>query len=332
MDIDSPTETIPIMSTEKIAWPQWDGTTTSFPFFLARLKIRAKAASKVASTDGQIVCYQMVETLPAYKQHLVAQWFTTGGKNRDWDWEEFAEHFALQFEDKQARKAAIEELSRMRQGASQYFTEYVSDFEYKLSVADGMGWNEEAKLGFLESGINKALRSALVTVVLPEGKYNDWITAVKLVAGKLESLADYRPKGSTTTKTWYLPQPGTAVHYTPNPQPPASAPRLDHQGDTVMGNSDIQLLQSLINVLQGQQSMPNPQSHNRPRAPWRDAAAFAALVAQGVCSRCERPGHFGRNCPHFRPALNPQGNRRGPGVAAMNLQPPAAAGREPGNE
>ena len=106
------------------------------------------------------------------KQHLVGHWFQQGGKNADYNWSEFADHFALQFEDKQARKAALEELSRMRQGATQYFTDYASDFEYKLAIAGGQSWPDEARLGYLEVGLNKVLRTALVITTLPTS-YNE---------------------------------------------------------------------------------------------------------------------------------------------------------------
>jgi Retrotransposon gag protein len=294
--------TSPVMSTHRIAWPKWDGKTKSFPFFLAQLRVRVAVAT---DQTGQIRCFQMVQCLPLEKQYLVAHWFGEGGPDKDYNWEKFADHFALQFEDKQAKKAALEELSRMRQGATQFFTDFVSDFEYKLSVAGGHGWPDEAKLGFLENGINNCLRTALVTVTLPM-IYNEWLTQVKLIAGRVESLASYRPKGSTGTKTWYLDLPSSTNLSNTGSGEPTAAPRKDSTGDTIMGGTDLNALAAaVVQAIEANHQGRRKAGKGKPRAPWRTREAFGKLVERGVCVRCEKTGHMGRNCPDFRAPSNP---------------------------
>src|ERR1700744_207256 len=271
---------------KKTPWPKWSGAVEDYPFFHTRLECRiAEGASDLSQ---KMICYRMVETLPEKKPKLVANWFNTGGKNKDWNWKEFLKHFALQFEDKQAKRAASDELSRMRQGATQLFSDFVSDFEYKLAIAGGSDWPADVRLSYVHAGINTALRTALVTMALPENDYDEWMTAVKLVAGKLENLATYRQKGSTVqNKTWLLRQPGTIGYH---PSAESSAPKTDHQGDTIMGGTDINaIVTAVVNAMNKGKSNSRGSSDSRPRAPWRTPKAFKRLLDQGVCSRCEKP-------------------------------------------
>lgn len=287
----------------KIPWPKWDGTTASFLFFLTQLKVRVKTGCN--GYPPELICYHMIQTLPPEKQRLVGHWFENGGPDRDYDWKKFADHFSLQFENKQAKKAATEELSRMRQGSTQYFTDYVSDFEYKLAIAGGIGWPDEVRLSLLQTGINTALKTMLVSVSLPDDKYDDWMTTVKIIAGKMESLATYRPNGSTQTKTWFLRQPGSVGYTGSSGSGTAPAPRVDAMGDTIMGGSNINAIVAAVVGAMNARGRGNGAADGRPRAAWKTKDVFSRLMERGLCIRCEKSGHMGRNCPEFRAAANP---------------------------
>lgn len=297
------------MATEKIAWPKWDGKTSNFSFFLTQLETRAELAVE-ASMKAKTVCFQMVQCLPPEKQHLVQFWFKEGGPKKDWNWKDFAAHFALQYEDKQAKKTALEELSRMRMGAAQYFTDFMSDFEYKLALAGGSGWPAEARLGYLETGLNGRLRAALVTLDLPED-YNAWTEKVKLTAGRLEGLADYRPKGSTQTSTYFLSQPGSvSIRGGSDSAKGSSAGKKDFEGDTIMGNTSINALVAALTAAMrdqgsGGEKRNSGSSDSRPRAQWKSSEAYQKLVEKDLCGRCEKPGHWSRNCPTYKAARRP---------------------------
>lgn len=322
-DIEMPDIAPHSLQADKVPWPKWDGRVESFDFYIQQLRMRTELCERSAN----IKCYMMVQTLPEAKKHLIAEWFKTGGEDGKWDWAKFLDFFDLQFANKQAKKAALEELSRMRQGRSQWFTDFVSDFEYKLSVAGGSGWPVSAKLGYLETGINEALQTQLVALDLPENDYSKWLAQVKRVAGKMEALPGYRPRGSTSTKTWYLTQPGTAIPSTVGPlAESATKITVDAQGDTIMGNTSINAIVAAV-VSAMKSSGQTRQSDSRPRAPWRTKEAFGRLMELGVCVRCEKAGHLGKNCPNFRPAANPQFSRVSSlGIESTVVEPDSGKG------
>lgn len=250
--------------------------------------------------------------MPERKQKLVADWFGSGGESGTWAWREFLDHFTTQFENKQAKEEAAEDLSRMRQGATQWFKDFLSDFEYKLTIAGGRKWPDSMRVALVRSGINLTLKTALSTKVLAVDNYVEWMRIVKVVAGQIEGLPSYRPKGSSPSqaKTWHLRQPGTAGYNTasPNVGGSSASPKVDHQGDTIMGGTDINaIVMAVVAAMNGQKKGKGKGGNDsRPCAPWRTPEAFRRLLDKGLCSRCEKSGHVGRNCTEFRPAVNPK--------------------------
>lgn len=48
-------------------WPSWNGSPTSFDFFMLRLKIRAQDEVK-AMASGEMICFNMVKAIPDVKK------------------------------------------------------------------------------------------------------------------------------------------------------------------------------------------------------------------------------------------------------------------------
>ncbi|KAI0990993.1 hypothetical protein K3495_g17194 [Podosphaera aphanis] len=73
----------------------------------------------------------------------------------------------------------------------------------------------------LNAALNKKLRKALVAVKLPPvHNYQAFVAELKEVAGKLEALSDYRPKGSTQTVTKLgAPKSGNSLFTNTGAQP-----------------------------------------------------------------------------------------------------------------
>ncbi|KAI1003753.1 hypothetical protein K3495_g4454 [Podosphaera aphanis] len=108
--------------------------------------------------------------------------------------------------------------------------------------------SDEDKIWNLSVVINSTLQQYLVFKNLPDNDYLKWVTKVRRVAGCLESLPSYRPKGCSGTKTWNLPQNGILSSPMFDNQIPA--PKLDADGDTKMGGVNaIKALQAAINAL-----------------------------------------------------------------------------------
>ncbi|KAI0993380.1 hypothetical protein K3495_g14804 [Podosphaera aphanis] len=256
----------------------------------------------------------MVNSLPSDKRARVAGWFDERRSTNRFKWRDLLQHFRDEFEDQQAKLTAGEELLRIEQGAHQYFCDFLRDFEYKVAVSGGSTvWTSGSKVNMLNAAVNKKLRRALVPVKLPPTlNYQAFVAELKEVAGKLEALSDYRPKGSTQTGTKLgAPKGGNSLFVASNPQ-------TDEEGDTIMGgtNALVATIASMIQqqleggissmgLARGKSNGGHREAGRKPQAPWRSRNEFRKLVEKGVCVRCTRPGHLGRDCPTFRAARRP---------------------------
>lgn len=285
-----------VFKRKEVAWPEWDGTVETFAFYTFQLAVKLEGDAALLGTNPKLICLSMIGTLPSKKRIRVSQWFQKGGPNRDWNTTDFLRHFEEQFEDKQARQSAAEELSRMRQGIHQLFTDYLQDFEYKLAQCGGMDWPGSAKTVYLNTGINQTLKAALVTKTLPDNDYDKWVLKVKTVAGRVENLATYKPKGAAKTKTWFVNQAGAKVvtqqHHTSH--------EVDADGDTPMGG-----INAIVAAVVAQLSTGKTDSGQKPAAVWKDRVTFQNCINKKLCVRCEKKGHPGHKCPTFGPAKKP---------------------------
>ena len=304
-------------------WPKWDGTTETFLNFRSQLRVKIEEDRHLLGTD-RAVCYGMLQALPDNKKARAHGWFDKGGPDGTYKWEAFLNEFSVLFEDKQARQNAGEQLTRMRQGTCQLFADFLQDFEYKLQQCGGASWAGNAKIMQLNASINTPLKTALITVDLPDDNYDQWKVSVSRVAGRLEGLPNYRPKGATCTKTWYMGSGGSnrPTQSTKSQQP---THRVDAVGDTTMGRVNA-LVAAIVHAMKGIPAALNtaqPQSSDtRPRAPWRSQDAIRRLREQGLCLRCEQSGHLARQCPTFK------GTKR-PGTKIGATAPPAIPATAP---
>lgn len=171
------------------AMPKWSGTQLDFPFFISRLEARIET-EYAPYFDNRSICLDMVDTLPEMYKSRVASWFEARRVAGEFDWKDFLEHFKITFADRQARQTASETVSRMEQGANQYFADFLQDFEHRLAQCDEV-YTITGKTMQLKASINGKLRRALIGVKLPPVEnYDEWVSEVREVALDLESLAD----------------------------------------------------------------------------------------------------------------------------------------------
>ncbi|KAI0996589.1 hypothetical protein K3495_g11593 [Podosphaera aphanis] len=258
--------------------PRWSGQTQDFGFFIGRLEIRIEN-DFAPYFDDCTICLDMVDTIPERLKPRVANWF---------------------------------------EGEHQYFADFLQDFEHRVAQSGG----DEAhtplgKVQKLKAAINGKLRRTLIGLRLPNAYlYDEWVAEMKEIALELEGLADYRPRGARHTRTRLGFPKSSAAEIVPMPQ----RPMVDEEGDVTMGgvNAILAGLQRLVlqNEIQdtgdGLDEIPQEEALNAvgqagerntlPRAPWRTPQELKRLMAEGVCVRCARSGHFARNCTRFRRA------------------------------
>lgn len=307
---------------KEIAWPKWDGIATSFPFFKRQLEIKIQVDGELMDNNAQAICLAMLQTLPTERQLRVSHWFETGGSLRDWNWRLFLDHFAEQFEDKQAAQCAVEELTRMRQGAHQYFADFLQDFEFKLAQCKGSDWAPNAKIAYLNASINAALKDRLVSKSMPDDDYMRWVSKARAVAGRLENLPGYRPKNSTHIRTWYLRSSGS--EHASSVVPSAAVPRIDADGDVAMSGVNALSIDSIaaavIQAIEAKDRSLEARGNsrgadNRPKAQWKSLEEVRRCIEEGLCIRCAKPGHQANRCPRFRSASRPSSGAARPRTA-----------------
>lgn len=283
--------------------PKWNGKLEDFEFYMRRLELRVERELSPFA-DPCRICLDMIDTLPETKQARAAEWFNESERKGDFNWRELATFFRKQFEDKQARQTAASILNRMEQGYHQYFDDFLRDFEYRIVQSGGREAHTDlGKTQKLKDAVNSRLRRHLIGVKLPPPEnYQDWVEEVREIAKDLESLEDYRPKGAIQTKTVLgTPKSGSAQVFV-NSQLESQGPKLDSDGDTLMGGTNAIL--AAINDLKKGGWGPQ-QVTSKPRAPWRTKEDIKKLIEEGRCTRCTKKGHIGKFCRSHLPAQRP---------------------------
>jgi hypothetical protein len=240
-----------------------------------------------------MTCYNIIQSLPEDKRNRVARWY-----DEPWEYEKFLEKMKSQFENKQARQAAGSKLSRIRMEASQYFDDFLDDYEYTLGIAGEANFTNASKIISLNALINASLKRQLVTLDLPDEDYDTWVKQVRVVAGRLEFLPEYRPKGDKNTTTWYLSEPGLTPN-TPAQNGPQEA--VDRDGDVAMeevNHIDINSLAAAIHAFatggRPRIQRKNQQKNRRPVATWLFQNEIERLKSKGLYFRCKKSGHSAR--------------------------------------
>lgn len=301
---------------KNITLPRWNGKSEDFEFYIGRLETRVER-ELAPFVESAAICLDMIDTLPEKKQSRVSDWFEESRSNENFSWQDLIKVFRREFENKEARQAASEIVSRMEQGKNQLFVDFLRDFEYRLAQSGGNeAYTPLGKTQQLKASLNPRLRRSLIGVKLPSAKnYREWVMEVKEVAAELEAAPGYRSINApeTTTKIG-IPKGGTVMPEI------NSYPEVDSDGDTVMGGTNAllavikdlvrdkeTLLANIENYGAGKKS--NVKGRNavdprdeRPRAPWRSVKDFQELREKGLCTRCTKKGHSCWKCPNFRQA------------------------------
>ncbi|KAI0996545.1 hypothetical protein K3495_g11637 [Podosphaera aphanis] len=148
------------------AWPEWDGSKELYSTDILQLAAKIDADWDLLG-GNKAACMNMMNRILKDLRGRVSQWFSTGGPNRDWDYELYIEQFNKNFEDKTSVHAASSQLSMMRRGQHQTFSSYLNDFEYTLARANGISWEDRIKIHDLYLGLNERSTNLLIPVLIP---------------------------------------------------------------------------------------------------------------------------------------------------------------------
>ncbi|KAI0991959.1 hypothetical protein K3495_g16227, partial [Podosphaera aphanis] len=182
--------------------PKWNGRVEDFPFYISRLQTRISTEQGPHIAHSSI-CLDMIDSLPEDRQGSVAVEFGRMSATGNFDYVNFIECFKQTFADYEARQTAAETVSRMYQGGSQLFTDFLKDFNYRVALAGGdEAFTPLGKTQQLKGSLNKKLRKVLIGIKLGDpSNFEVWVENLKEVARDLEAMEAYQKKGDLGTST-----------------------------------------------------------------------------------------------------------------------------------
>ncbi|CAD6506136.1 BgTH12-07066 [Blumeria graminis f. sp. triticale] len=119
-------------------WPVWDGSTTSLNAHLFLLRIKIEEDRAVLGSN-RAICFDIFRSVPSDKQPRILNWLETGGFDSNYNWNHFLDHLRETYENKLTRQTAADQLGRIRMDATQYFVEYLQEYELKISQCGKTG-------------------------------------------------------------------------------------------------------------------------------------------------------------------------------------------------
>ncbi|KAI0991211.1 hypothetical protein K3495_g16976, partial [Podosphaera aphanis] len=205
---------------------------------------------------------------------------------------EFLNRLDKAFGDPEKITKAIDKLNSIQQG-NRGFRDFLQDFEQSLLEAQAWDWSDEAKKGYLRSGLNRDLTDQLVSQAELHA-YDDFVSQLRMTSDKMEGMKSWDKRRNRNRSF--------------NSQPPASAD-IENNGDPMDWEPTPP-----VNIAAVQRASMGRQQN--ARATWVSHDEIGRRISAGLCIRCGRRGHIIKDCAML-PAINP--NRQEKGKPA-NLQ------------
>lgn len=170
------------------------------------------------------------------------------------------------FRDPRQRQKALGQLNRTKQG-SQVLNDFLNDFNRLILEAEGWGWDEVIKKGYLKAAISTKLVTGMVGTK-EEESYDDYCSQLRMISDQQAEVAELMARRNR----W-------------NVRSTTNAARPQAQADTM----DWELTTSIAAA--------------RTREPrWATPDEIERRKQEGLCLRCGQTGHMVRDCRTKLPA------------------------------
>ena len=259
-----------------------------YPQFRSLLEAKLRIDAKAIGNEEERVWYgygRLTDTA----SRRIHPWIEYAKNTDNFTVAGFFDRLDKAFGDTEQITKAIDKLNTIRQG-NRGFREFLQEFEQTILEAQGWGWDNVVKKGFLRAALNRELSDRLVSQVEP-AIYDDFVSQLRTTADKMEVMKEWNNRKGRNRNMNFQPS-----------NTPDNASRADQM--------DWEPTQS-VNIAA---TMQNPNSRlqgpNSQRAIWVSHEEIGRRIADGSCIRCGRHGHRIRECS-LLPALNP--DRRGKG-------------------
>jgi hypothetical protein len=253
---------------------------SQYPQFRSLLEAKLRIDAKAIGSEEERVWYGF-GCLSGEAAGRIHPWMQYAQRTLEFTVNGLLDQMDQAFADPQKQAKALEKINRIRQG-NQDFRTFLQDFEQTLLEAQGWGWADEVKKGYLKAGLNRDLCDRLVTQVEPDG-YCEFTAQLRMISDKLQQIKAWdnrqnRSRGGNS----YVPRVTNQSTGDPMDWESTKATTVAATGHTLSGRRR-----------QGQR-----------RAKWVSHEEIGQRITNGSCIRCGNDSHMIRDCP-FLPAQNP---------------------------
>ncbi|RKF74222.1 hypothetical protein GcM3_090017, partial [Golovinomyces cichoracearum] len=196
---------------------------------------------------------------------------------------EFLDWLDKEFGDPEKITKAINKLNSIRQG-NRSFREFLQDFEQTLLEAQAWEWTDDAKKGYLRTGLNMDLIDRLVSQVEPR-RYDDFVSQLRIASDKLEALKAWDSRRERNC--------GTVAQSSYGLEPQEDVDHMDWEPTPS------------VNVSAAQRKFKGKMNHKpRARATCVSQEEIGRRISEGLCIRCGGQQHIIKGSSLLLP-LNP---------------------------
>ncbi|RKF59968.1 hypothetical protein OnM2_055069 [Erysiphe neolycopersici] len=267
---------------------------SSYPQFRSLLEAKLRIDAKAIGSEEERVWYGFGR-LSLTASRRIHPWIEYAKDTDKFTVKEFLNRLDKAFGDTEKITKAINKLNSMRQ-RNREFREFLQDFEQTILEAQGWGWEDEVRKGYLRAALNRELTDRLVTQDEP-ATYDDFVAQLRRTSDKMEALRGWNNSRNNNRSSLQTPQViENEVHGDPMDWEPAQPVNVAASQHLIAGRSRM------------------PQAN---RAVWVSHDEIGRRISEGLCIRCGARNHRIRECS-LLPAINP--NRR-----KQILQPKVAA-------
>ncbi|KAI0991877.1 hypothetical protein K3495_g16310, partial [Podosphaera aphanis] len=151
---------------------------SQYPQFRSSLEAKLKIDAQAIGNEEERVWYGFGR-LTDVALRRIYPWVEFSKGKKDFTVVEFFSSLDKAFGDPEKIIKAIDKLNSIRQG-NRGFREFLQDFEQTLPEAQAWDWSDEAKKGYLRSGLNRDLTDRLVSQAEPHA-YDDFVSQLRIV-------------------------------------------------------------------------------------------------------------------------------------------------------
>ena len=256
------TEALPVTRTKaRLPHPdKFDGSDkTAFPQFEGSLRAKLSIDSDVIGGEEEKVWYAFGR-LSGDASVRIFPWMSYAQRSGQFTVTGIFEQMSIAFRDPRHQQKALDQLNRTKQGKKN-FGDFMNEFNRLLLEAEGWGWEDAVKKGFLKAALTLELRRAMVGVI--ESKtYEAYCSQLRTVDDQLEQVREI----STFRQGWRK--------------------RTD----------DVKSSSASTDAMDWQPTSVSVARVHAKEPRWASEDEIACRRQEGLCLRCGRKGHRVKEC------------------------------------